>query len=419
MKKTLSEILDKAEAEEMENLLSCAAAEPLEAQTAEKIKAKVKAKRRKKRPVWMPAVAVAACLCLIVGAIALTGRAPSAQPDDPIDDLDPMPRPGMLMDWENYDRILWYDGAGGVEAFPSESYAEESPNGDDEKDDNQDDIGHDVGDDKSPVGDSVTIEDVYWNGITLWSTILQAAETDPNGILPIRATVTDQDWSALDDHVYEGRTYARIEEELEVLEAYLDRLYQLDEWNELYQDLTEKNESAFLRKFRMNFCYVLEGTDEDIADWMLDKFFTSGVGFDMEAVYDVLKEKEIAMEQTYQDLQACRQAYLSENRIVPDLTALAEKGYVVVSYGGQTVILVNCTDLERFAADVVESVDAEVLARVVFGLADSSFAYGTVVDGQPVEKPSDDVLDDTRETANTSAWVGDWPDDVAEEVQGS
>lgn len=361
MKKTLTELFDEAQPEEMEPLLKDIPSDPLAEADVRKIQKKVRGKiTPRKRRVWVPMAVSAACLCLILGVAY--GMADPVRPNDIdetggiLQDPDVIYTPQELSQRPWYDQILWHGGE-----------LDEGAN----------------------VEDREETENVQWNGVTLSPQLYRAIFGE--GVLPIRVQceyMTDQ---TLDDFVYNGKSYSQMRQEFDELHQKAEILLILED---LVRDHEEKvaagDEWEFWEKYYANL-------GDDIGQELKSAYY-DGVGFHVEQIGADCEAALADSDAIAEQMALCRQAYNAQCHYI-DLTLLAHD-YCVVQNNGCVAVFVESDRMEDFAAKVVE-VYGEKSEDCVFTLASRSYlglAYGEPVDEE--EQPAD-------EQVSTTATVGD------------
>lgn len=348
MKKTLSQIFDEATPEELTALSPEEI--PLEKERRDTIFAAVRAKTglspKKKRLYWPQIAAAAACVCVLVGALA------HWKPDKPVDDdviigYEPQTI-DMLLAREDLRDILWAS---------------------------DDRIGADDTDEVLSAAWSI------WNGIPVSDELRAYATLDTDAMLAIRIARRDGNDAKLADYIYDGQTYRQIcqardeaHERVLALQTAQDIVGSYD----IYR--STEDEPQFWEKLAYNL--------EDALYDEIKQTYYDGNRFDTDAL-----AADIAAAQTEQTrlearMRACRRAYDSGQASLNDL-----HGYAVYQNDGALVVLVPCNALSDFAADVLTSYDEETLSGIYFALATPAYLGIDLPDRPDVDTPT--ILPDT------------------------
>lgn len=336
MKKTLSQIFDEATPEE----LSALSPEeiPLEKERRDTIFAAVRAKTglspKKKRLHWQSFAAAAACVCVLVGALA--HRKPD-KPDKPVDDdviigYEPQ-TVDMLLSREDFSDILWADSATGDHVSAG-----------------------------SVAGDIVLgTNPRIWNDIPVSDELRAYAALDTDTLLAIRIARRDGDDTKLADYIYDGQTYRQIRQARD--EAYervmnLLNAQEIVDTYDIYRGTDD--EPRFWEKLACNL--------EDTLYYEIKQTYYDGIRFDTDALAVDLATAQAEQTRLETLIRSCRRAYESEQASLRDL-----HDYTVYQNDGALVVLVACNALSDFAADVLAAYDEETLSDIYFTLATPAY----------------------------------------------
>lgn len=353
MKKTLNNIFDEANANELEKLVSQNAASDVSADTLSSVKNKVYAKTgitktKSKKPFafrWQSYVAVAACLCLVVGVMFGTGvfRFPSVQPDDDVEPDIEYYALNDLLNRKDFANIIW--GTSG-----DNTSADEDPNqsgGGINTDHREDDTW------------------VEWNGIKI-STALRDAfiqlKTDETIAISVRSLGNPE--YKLDDYAYNGKSYSEILNAYQLASNSKGNLAALKRFSNLYDEWDNKDDEEFWNK-------LYDAVDEELVAKYFEGEKKNG-RFNTTAISDDLNACETEMLQLENDLSACRREYNAKYNAVPLLSQMMNKGYYVVGNDGVFVVILPVGNLVQFSEDVRALYEDADLQNVVFKIASRS-----------------------------------------------
>lgn len=361
MKKTLNNIFDEANANEIENLVNKNAASDVSADTLCSIKNKVYAKtgientKKKKSFIfrWQSYVAAAACLCLVVGVMFGTGvfRFPSAQPNEIVEPDIEYYQLNDLLNRDDFSNIIW--GTLGED----NSSSDEDPN--------QSGGGNNC----VPVpDDEIWVE---WNGIKI-STALQSAfiqlKTDDLIAIGIDSwadpALIYDDYVELDDYVFNGKTYYEIRTGYAKAQELYQALVDLKKISGFYDELKSEENEYFWNK-------LYDTVEEEIVSRYFQGDKKNGK-FDTTAISNDLNASETEMLQLENDMAACRREYNAKFDTVPELSQMMNKGYYVVGNKGAFAVILSVGQLPQFSEDVKAVYGAEVIDNVMFRLATKS-----------------------------------------------
>lgn len=366
MKKNLSQLFDEAAPEELEQLLADAETPALPQDTVSNIQKKVQAtiglQKKKKIFPWKP-VATAACLCLILCGV-LWGNRNSVGTDEPTAD-DPIKiDPTVSGDSErftiDFSNVLW---------------ALETEDADNSAD----------GDSCESSSNGSSSQWINWKGLT----ISQALKDRSNaaGTLAIRAASLRSNKNSLQNHVYQGQTYAQIQEISQDFSLKLEQLYAISGVVDAYSFYKgTADEPQFWEKLYYN-------ADQDLADSYFngEDFDLSRLEQDIYTLTDQLRELEKLS-------AACAADYRAQYCLSDFHSTMQKLGYSVLTdeITGITVVFVPCENFETFAADVVAAYEADTLENWGFTLASPSdiSSYYPDPDSEPVEKLPGYIVDD-------------------------
>lgn len=350
MKKTLSQIFDEATPEELTALSPEEI--PLEKARRDTIFAAVRAKTglspKKKRLYWPQIAAAAACVCVLVGALA------HGKPDKPVDDdviigYEPQTI-DMLLAREDLRDILWAS------------------------DDR-------VGADNVDTDDVPSTACSIWNGIPVSDELRAYAALDTDAMLAIRIARRDGSDAELADYIYDGQSYRQIRQAHdEAHERVLNLLNAQDIIGayDIYRGT--QDEPQFWEKLAYNL--------EDALYDEIKQTYYDGNRFDTDAIAADIAAAQAEQARLEARMRACQRAYNSGQASLNDL-----HGYAVYQNDGALVVLVPCNALSDFAADVLTSYDEETLSGIYFALASPAYLGVELPDLPDADAPS--VLPDT------------------------
>lgn len=337
----INELFDDLPADALEQLIDSNPA-PAPADLSS-LKAKVRARTGLEKPSrlrWQPLVATAACLCLILGAVALVGRDVTPAPPDP----GPTETGGSTITWPfglhtisemqaffGTQNVLWDTGGDSIEG-------EDSPSG-------------------CEVPSNSPYVHLQWNGINLSEALY--AQVGGNGLVAICIQSSQSPWASLSH----DETYLQWCDTLEEAAQECDDLQQLLEHAERYDSLSAEDREDFWSK-------LAETLDPDFARQYFD-----GEAFDMEAIEWAYQLTVEAYEGAQTELRAYQRIYLNRfaaEQNLPDLTKLQEMFYVVEEQDVQIVIL-YANALDVFAQTVLETYTQEQLESTCFCLATAPY----------------------------------------------
>lgn len=339
-----------------------------------------------KKKTWLRWTAMAASLCLIVGAVFGFGllKDPGVEPD-----VEPDIAYYALSDLlsrDDFASIIW--GKGSAE--------DDIPTVDDPE--------LSGGENKDPQPDiSVPVPDdeiwAEWNGIKISVALrdmLQDLREDDLIAIGVESWVDPallyDDYVKLDDYIFNGKTYSEIRTEYTQAQELFDALRFLKEYSSYYEDIPDGDYETFWRKLYDN-----------VGEETVRKYF-QGTGkddgkFDTTAISDDLNACETEILQLSNAMAACRRAYAAKYSTVPDLSKMMNKGYYVVGNEGVFAVILPVGQLPQFAQAVREVYGEKVIDAVMFRMATQSelgvevTPEGDVPIGEVEEEPNipDDV----------------------------
>lgn len=350
--------------------------------------------RQKKLPVWVKSsVAVAACLCIVLGVLFGSGVFPflGTEPDV----LDPDIEYYMLEDLlnrEDFATIIW--GASG-----DNTSSDEDPS-------------------QSGGGASDCLPEdgtwVEWNSIKI-SSALQSAfmqlKTDDLIAIGIESwadpALIYDDYVKLDDYVYNGKTYFEIRTEYAQAQELCHALFDLKKFSNIYDEWDGKDYEEFWDK-------LYDAVPEDTALMYFQGDKTNGK-FDTTAISDDLNACETDMLQLENDMAACRREYNTKFSAVPELSRMMNKGYYVVGNNGAFAVILSVGQLPQFAEDVKEVYSEEVIDTVMFRMAtQSELGVEEPLDDEPAILPGGIVEEPEEPNIPDDVTVEDVPVDDEE-----
>lgn len=367
MKKNLSQLFDEAAPEELEQLLADVDAPALPQDTAANIQKKVQATiglhKKKKYFPWKP-VATAACLCLILCGV-LWGNRNSVGTDDPTE-VDPIVSGDSEIFTIDFSNVLW-----ALESEDADNYEEES-----------------------------TARWISLNGLTISQALKDRSSAA--GTLAIRAVSLGSNKNSLQNHIYQGQTYAQIQEISQDFSLKLEQLYAISDIVDAYSFYKgTADEPQFWEKLYYN-------ADQALADSYFDgeDFDLSRLEQDIDTLTDQLRELEKLS-------AACAADYRAQYCLSDFHSTMQKLGYSVLTdeSTGITVVFVPCENFETFTADVVAAYGAEILENWGFTLASPSDISSYHPDSEPKEQLPGYIVDDE------SVWITE--DDFAYESPNS
>ena len=367
MKKTLSNIFDEANANELENLVSQNAVSDVSADTLSSIKNKVYAKTgitkaKTKKPVafrWQSYVAVAACLCLVVGVMFGAGvfQFPGVQPDDDVDPDIEYYALHDLLNRNDFANIIWGTSGDNASSDEDSNQSGGGTNTDRQEDDTW----------------------VEWNDIKI-STALRDAfiqlKTDETIAISVKSVGIPE--CKLDDYVYNGKTYTEILNEYQLASNNKRNLVALKRFSHLYDEWENKDDEEFWNK-------LYNAVDEVIVAKYFEGEKKNG-RFNTTAISDDLNAYETEVLQLENDLRACKREYNAKYNSVLLLSKLMNKGYYVVGNDGFYAVILPIGNLVQFSEDVKAIYEDNELQNAVFKIAsrsDLGIEYNT---------PTDDIV---------------------------
>lgn len=350
MKKTISNIFDEANANELENLVSQNAASDVSADTLSSIKNKVYAKTgitkaKTKKPVafrWQSYVAVAACLCLAVGVMFGAGvfQFPGVQPDDDVDPDIEYYALHDLLNRNDFANIIW--GTSGNNDSSDEDYNQSG--GGTNTDRREDDTW------------------VEWNDIKISSALRDAfVQLKTDDVIAISVKSVENPECSLDDYVYNGKTYKEILNDYQLARNNKNNLVALKRFSTFYDEWENKDDEEFWDK-------LYDAVDEEIVSEYFEGEKKDG-SFNTTAISDDLNAYETEMLQLENDLSACKREYNAKYNSVLLLSKLMNKGYYVVGNDGFYAVVLSIGDLVKFSEDVKTIYGDDALQNVVFKIA--------------------------------------------------
>lgn len=302
-----------------------------------------------KKKTWIGWTAVAASLCLIVGALFGFGvlKYPGVKPNDEPDIEYYMLHD--LLNREDFASIIW--GAG-----RDNTSSDEDPN-------------------QSGNGDSPDFPEdgtwTQWNGIKI-STGLQSAlgKLKADDLIAIGveswadpAQMYD-DYVDLDDYVYNGKTYYEIRTEYAQVGELHDDLVDLKKFSSVYDEWDGEDDVEFWAKL-----YDIVPEDRVLKYFQGDK---KNGKFDTTAISDDLNACTKQKLQLENDMAACRREYHAKFSAVPELSQMMNKGYYVVGNNRVFAVILPVCQLTKFAEDVKEVFGHAVLDYAMFRMATRS-----------------------------------------------
>lgn len=390
MKKTMYDIFDEATASEIETLVNQNAAPDVSADTLSAVKSKVYAKTgiansKKKKPFlfrWQSYAAAAACLCVIAGVMFGTGvfKFPGVQPNDIVEPDIVYYSLNDLLNREDFASIIW--GSGASEDVPAidPDYTLSDP------------------DCNEPVQD----EEIWveWNGIKI-SVNLHELLQDLNGDDLIAVGIESwadpallyDDYVALVDYVYNGKTYSDILTELEQAEELQDMLVRLKKFSSHFGELIDEEKEAYWEELY-----------EAATDELIFKYFQgdkkSGT-FDTTSISDDLAACDTEVQRLRNELAACRREYKAKFSAVPNLSKMMNKGYYVVGNGDAFAVILSVEQFQQFAVDVREVYGEEIMDTVMLRMATQSELGVEIIPEDEIpmgeaedEQIPDDIIDE-------------------------
>lgn len=335
MKKDLQQVIDNMTPDELEALGMDFQARRIGGGKMQRIKNKTRARIGLKeqnvpckRRVWIAYAAGAASLCVIVGLISSVGfwggerpvteqSGESEQTEVPGKELPKAMSVQELLAREDFAGIIW--GAGTSE---DNVLTPDDPQG--------------------GVGDGIPLEHVTWNGIALSDELYSALTTaNPDSIIAVTAENLVPNTEALENFVYNGKTYA---EYFEPWAASNDAVRNIQMFRKFatHYEKWDRGEDAFWEKLH---------EDVEDSEQLVARYF-DGERFLIEQIReenDALK----AVNDLYSDAwRECCDAYFAQQTPIA-LLLLAENGYYVVENCGRYVVFIKVQDMPTFAKDVV------------------------------------------------------------------
>lgn len=335
MKKNLQQMIDNMTPDELEALGMDFKVRRIGGGKMQRIKSKTRARIGLKehnvpckRRVWIAYAAGAASLCVIVGLISSVGFWGGERPVmEQSGELEQTEAPGKelpkamsvqeLLAREDFAGILW--GAGTSE--------DNVPTPDDPQ---------------GGVGDAQPLEHVTWNGIALSDELYSALTTaNPDSIIAVTAENLVPNTEALENFVYNGKTYAEYFEPwaasndaVNNMQGFCKIATRYEKWN--------KGEDAFWEKLH-----------EDVADseQLIARFF-DGERFLIDRIREEIDALRAVSDQYNDAWRECCDAYFAQQTPIA-LLLLAENGYYVVENCGRYVVFIKVQDMQTFAKDVV------------------------------------------------------------------
>ena len=302
-----------------------------------------------KKKAWIRWTAMAASLCLIVGAalgfglLKSPGVEPDVEPDIAYYALHD------LMNREDFASIIW--GTGG-----DNTSEDEDPN-------------------QSGGGDNICLPEddawTQWNGINI-SSGLQAAmeQLSADDVIAIGVdswadpALLYDDYVPLDAYIYNGKTYYELRTAYAKADEVHDDLVDLKKFSGLYDEWEAKDDAEFWAKL-----YDIVPEETVLKYFQGDK--ASGK-FDTTAISDDLNACETEKLQLENDMAACRREYNAKYSAVPDLSQMMNKGYYVVGNGRVFAVILPVGQMSKFAEDAKDMYGQDVLESTVFRMATRS-----------------------------------------------
>lgn len=318
-----------------------------------------------KKKTWIRWTAIAASLCLILGAAFGFGllNGPGVEPNEDPDIAYYALHD--LMNREDFASIIW--GTGG-----DNTSEDEDPN-------------------QSGSGDSNCFPEdgawIGWNGINI-STGLQSAMSQLRADDLIAIGIESwadpellyEDYVDLDNYVYNGKTYYEIRTEYAQAEDLVDDLVDLKKFSSFYDEWDGKDDAEFWAKLY-----------DIVPEVIVQKYFHGDKKtgqFDTTAISDDLNARTTEKLQLENDMAACRREYNAKFSAVPDLSKMMNKGYYVVGNNRVFAVILPIGQLSKFAEDVKEVYGQEVLGSAMFRMAtQSELGVEGPVDDEPAILP--------------------------------
>ncbi len=351
MKKNLQQIIDNITPEELDNLGVELNAQRIAGKKMRRIKNKTRAKIglegtvvSQKRHAWIAYVAAAASFCLVVGSICGVGffggeRPMPEQPggsEQTESSGKELPKAASIQDLlarGDYAGIIW--GAGTTE--------DNVPTPDDPQGGN---------------GDAQPLEHVMWNGIALSDELYRALTTaDPDSIIAVTAENLVPNTEALEDFVYNGKTYAEYFEPWAAANDEVNNIQKFRKFATHYAKW-DQGEDAFWEKLHED----IENSEQLVAQYFDgERFLIEQIREENDALQAISDQYEDAWDE-------CCNAYFAQQTPI-ELLFLVENGYYVVENCGRYVVFIKVQDMPTFAKDVIAGYGEETIAQARFRFA--------------------------------------------------
>lgn len=302
-----------------------------------------------KKKTWIRWTAMAASVCLIVGAALGFGllKSPGVEPD--VDPDIAYYELQNLLDREDFAAIIWGT--------------------------NEDNAAEDEDPNQSGGGDNICLPEddawTQWNGINI-SSGLQAAmeQLSADDVIAIGVdswadpALLYDDYVVLDDYVYNGKTYYELRTAYAKADETHDDLVDLKKFSGFYDEWDAKDDAEFWAKL-----YDIVPEETVLKYFQGDK--ASGK-FDTTSISDDLNACETEKLQLENDMAACRREYSAKFSAIPDLSQMMNKLYYVVGNGHVFAVILPVGQMSQFAEDVKDVFGENVLASTVFRMATRS-----------------------------------------------
>lgn len=325
-------------------------------------------KGRKRRAAWIPFVAVAACLCLLLGWVFslprnIPGNAVPPVLTPPDVQENGIRSPEDVINDFSYDQILWNPGTveDDVPLQPDKPADPSSPS----EPMNTPDI-------SIPVDD----EWVIWNGLKVTPKLYKYLQSQPTAHLAVKAHSLKKPEVALSDFELNGVSYAALEKKragfwnafecVACLHKYVDFALEAGEMQPWMEDQ--------IASLDPNYINLDDYRTED-GSWALEKIITEET-----ALSDAIRQLDQEREELYK-------AWQTQNGNPADLSCLAEFGFYLVSTGTETTIaIVTPADM----AAIGEILVAHFPDMVENTLFDMAYRSDVGVDWDVPEYPTTD-----------------------------
>ncbi|MBQ7378910.1 MAG: hypothetical protein IJW70_04430 [Clostridia bacterium] len=370
MKMKLTKILDQATPEELDEISTFLQASEVPPECLRSIKKRVYAKAGIARHLtgrrWFVCAIAAASLCLVVGVAFAAGRfADPFVPPVQTEESEQTEQPGKelpkalsiqdLLARGDFAGIVW--GAGTPE--------DNMPTPDDPQGGN---------------GDAHPLEHVMWNGIALSSELYaKVADADCDAIIAITAENLVPNNDALEDFVYNGKTYAEYFEPwvqsndaVKRMQKFCKLATRYEKWNQ--------GEDAFWAKLHED----IENSEQLVAQYF------DGERFLIDQIREEIDALQTVRDQYKDAWHECYNAYVAQQTPI-ELLFLVEHGYYVVENCGRYAVFINTQDMPKFAEDIVAVYGEQAVsqARIRFatpeelGVEGVEPVPGGVAEGEP------------------------------------